>query len=60
MESTKDKEWDCGNGKKGNIANDLDTKKGKESVKKLYKLWLNARGGGGCGRNGHGVIILAL
>jgi hypothetical protein len=24
------------------------------------KLELNASGGGGCGRSGHGVIILAL
>ena len=60
MESTEDKEWDCGNGKIVILQMTLILKKGKESIKNIYKLELNARGGGGCGRSGHGFIILEL
>ena len=61
MESTEDKEWDYGNGKIVILKITLILKKkGKESIKKIYKLELNARVGGWCGRSGHGFIILEL
>ena len=61
MESTEDKEWDCGNGKIVILHMTLILeKKGKESIKNIYKLELNARGGGWCWRSGHGFIILEL
>ena len=61
MESTKDNKWDCGNGKILIMKMTLILKREKRVlIKKIYKLELNARGGGGCARSGHGVIILAL
>ena len=60
MEWTEDKEWGCGNGKIVILQMVLILKKGKESINKIYKLELNARGGEGCGRIRHGFIILSL
>ena len=62
MESTEDKEWDCGNGKIVILQMTfiLEKKEGKESIKNIYRSELNARGGGGCGRSGNEAIILEL